>query len=232
MNSLVCLAQQHVLIYLSYQRSAYLFWMKKRIEKRENLTSVCLMSGLTKEAWDGCEAINMERLDQSTELTKLFAILDQHFKYDERTEIPNLFEKLFAPTWRQNDQTLIEYVTTVDQRFRQLRELEVEHPSFNIEECDECHVNYIEARRHMNTLRMSSGVFPMCCSGRHLSALHVQRPWRTASPRRHDDHRKDVEKEQVDPEAAPAKKNKIWQKNCFTVTETVSVALHSLSEMW
>ena len=57
---------------------AYFFWMRKRLEKRENDTLVCLMSRLTKEAWDFCEAITTKKFDQSTELTKHFAILDQH----------------------------------------------------------------------------------------------------------------------------------------------------------
>ena len=38
--------------YKSSRRRACLFKMEKRIEKRGSETLVCLMSGLTKEAWD------------------------------------------------------------------------------------------------------------------------------------------------------------------------------------
>ena len=72
--------------------------MKKRSEKRENETMVCLMSGLTNEAWTAVRRSSTKKLDQPTALSKLFATLDQH-KCGERTELPNLFDELFTQMW-------------------------------------------------------------------------------------------------------------------------------------
>ena len=52
----------------------------------------------------------MEKIDQSSELSKRFAILDQQLKYDECAELPNLpnlFEDmLFTQMRRQKDPAL------------------------------------------------------------------------------------------------------------------------------
>ena len=51
--------------------------------------------------------------------------------------------------------------------------------SFNIEEYDECHMNYANE----SSAYEQRFLLPDCCSSRHISALHVQRAWRTEEQR-------------------------------------------------
>ena len=115
--------------YKDYRCRAKLYITRRKIEKKENEALVQLLSGLTKEAWDCCESLNMDDLEKATELVKFWEIMDRNFKYDERTEVPNLFEELFTHMWRQKDQNLMEYVTLVEKKFRKLKEVEITLPS-------------------------------------------------------------------------------------------------------
>ena len=109
--------------YKDYRRRAKLFIQRKRIEKKVNEALVHILSGLTKEAWDCVEELDMESLEEESQLEAIWDIMDRNFKYDERTEVPTLFEELFTQMWRQRDQTLMEYTTQVEKKIRKLKEV-------------------------------------------------------------------------------------------------------------
>ena len=87
--------------YKDYRRRAKLYINRRKMEKTENEALVQLLSGLTKEAWDCCESLNMDDLEKATERVKFWEIMDRSFKYDKRTEVPSLFEELFTHVERK-----------------------------------------------------------------------------------------------------------------------------------
>ena len=88
--------------------------------------SVVVRSDKGSVGW--CEYLGMDKLDTADEFRKLWESMGKNSKYDECTEVPNLFDELVTHMWMQTNHKFMECVTMADKKFRMLKEAKVVLP--------------------------------------------------------------------------------------------------------
>ena len=72
--------------------------MSMKLDGKQKQTAVTLRGALTSLAWDACEspAGTPEQLEADGSVDKLLKLLDQRFKYNKATELPEVVEEYFS----------------------------------------------------------------------------------------------------------------------------------------
>ena len=118
--------------YREYRRRVQVYHLRMRLEDREKLVGLNLLSGLSGAAWEAVEHIDVLGGDAEKGDPKLIASilkeLDLRFKYDARTELPTAFENFFYRASRKPRETLLDYLNRMRKLTNSLKEHDVELP--------------------------------------------------------------------------------------------------------
>ena len=99
-------------LYAEYRKRAKLYNMRCKLEGKEKLVAVMLISNLTGRAWDACSELleDSNKLESDTAFDILIALLDARFKFDERTELPTAFENYFYKGGRRGKENFFDFI--------------------------------------------------------------------------------------------------------------------------
>ena len=170
--------------YREYRKRALLFRTRMRLERKENLTAVLLLSSLSGTAWETVETLadDPDNLESAAAFDKLLALLDVRFKFDAKTELPDAFEAYFYKSERKPKETMFDYVNRFVQLTRRVGE-------FNIKLPDEVQGWMLMRKAGLTTEQRQ---LIMAQVGTNLAFAQVSQVLQTTLGQQHttDDHRK------------------------------------------
>ncbi|CAK0858250.1 unnamed protein product [Prorocentrum cordatum] len=87
-----------------------------------------IMNSLQGEAAEATEDIDLDQLESEGAFKPLFQVLDEHYKYDNQTELPARTDQFFGKFARQDKETMKLYCLRHKRELRKLKEVGMEIP--------------------------------------------------------------------------------------------------------
>jgi hypothetical protein len=96
--------------YRDWRKRINLYHQKMVLAKRKGESILNIVGSLTGFAWRLVEDFDVAKAEEDNAFQDLLKLLDQHFEYDSRVQIPSDFDGYFGLS-RRAGQTLLSFVT-------------------------------------------------------------------------------------------------------------------------
>ena len=115
--------------YREWRARIHLYYKKMQLQKKPVEGIINILTTMTGTAWKQLEP-QADALSEDKEgFSKLIAVLDRTFKYDDRVEQPRAFEKFFYSLSRRPDQTLMSYCADHREALREVQKHNISLPA-------------------------------------------------------------------------------------------------------
>ena len=105
--------------YREWRKRISLYHQKMVLSKRNGESILNILGSLTGAAWRLVEDFDIALAEKETAFQDILKILDKHFQYDERVQLPSDFDAYFGLSRRQG-QTLLSYVSDHEDQLKKL----------------------------------------------------------------------------------------------------------------
>ena len=105
--------------YCEWRKRISLYHQKMVLSKRNGESILNILGSLTGAAWRLVEDFDIALAEKETAFQDILKILDKHFQYDERVQLPSDFDAYFGLSRRQG-QTLLSYVSDHEDQLKKL----------------------------------------------------------------------------------------------------------------
>jgi len=99
-----------------------------KLSKRPGESVLNIVGSLTGSAWRLLEDFDIADAEKETAFQDILKILDKHFQYDDRVQLPSDFDSYFGLV-RKQGQTLLNYVTDHDDQLKKLERHGIQLPA-------------------------------------------------------------------------------------------------------
>ena len=106
-----------------------IYYRKMSLAKKQREAVLNLLGSLTGTAWKLVEDFDQDTAEDADSFQKLLGMLDMSFQYDAKTELPADFAAYFEYQGRRSGQTILQYITEMDEHFRKLEKHGVQLPT-------------------------------------------------------------------------------------------------------
>ena len=130
---LQCKRQLHTAVlrtakYKEWRKRISLYHYKRKLAKRPGESVLNIIGSLTGSAWRLLEDFDIADAEKETAFPDVLKILDKHFQYDDRVQLPSDFDAYFGLS-RKQGQTLLNYVTDHDDQLKKLERHGIQLPA-------------------------------------------------------------------------------------------------------
>ena len=141
--------------YKEWRKRISLYHYKMKLAKRPGESVLNIIGSLTGSAWRLLEDFDVADAEKETAFQDILKVLDKHFQYDDRVQLPADFDAYFGLSRRQG-QTILNYVTDHDDQLKKLERHGIQLPA----EVQGWHLlrkcNLTKEQRQMITLKAPS----------------------------------------------------------------------------
>ena len=114
--------------YKEWRKRIHIYHRKMTISKRSGESLLNIIGSLTGTAWRLLEDFDLETAEKPESFNAVIKILDGHFEYDSRVQLPSDFDGYFGLQRRQG-QTLLSYVSDHTEMHKKLEKHGVSLPT-------------------------------------------------------------------------------------------------------
>ena len=114
--------------YKEWRKRILIYHKKMQLTKRGGESILNLIGSLQGAAWRLLEDFNLDEAEKPDAMDRILKVLDSHFEYDQRVQLPSDFDGYFSLHRRQN-QTLLSYVSDHTEQYRKLEKHKMSLPS-------------------------------------------------------------------------------------------------------
>ena len=100
--------------YKEWRKRIQLYYHKMVLGKRRGEAILSIVGSLTGTAWRLVEDFDVTKAEEESAFDGLLKLLDGHFQYDDRVQLPVDFDNYFSLT-RKPNQTLLSFVSDHDE---------------------------------------------------------------------------------------------------------------------
>ena len=105
--------------YKEWRKRISLYHQKMVLAKRAGESVLNIVGSLTGSAWRLVEDFDIAHAEKETAFADILKLLDKHFQYDDRVQLPSDFDAYFGLSRRQG-QTLLSYVSDHEDQLKKL----------------------------------------------------------------------------------------------------------------
>ena len=105
--------------YKEWRKRISLYHQKMVLAKRSGESILHIVGSLTGSAWRLVEDYDIAQAEKETAFSDLLKLLDKHFQYDGRVQLPSDFDAYFSLS-RRHGQTLLSYVSDHEDQLKKL----------------------------------------------------------------------------------------------------------------
>ena len=105
--------------YKEWRKRISLYHQKMVLSKRAGESVLNIVGSLTGSAWRLVEDFDIAHAEKETAFADILKLLDKHFQYDDRVQLPSDFDAYFGLSRRQG-QTLLSYVSDHEDQLKKL----------------------------------------------------------------------------------------------------------------
>ena len=105
--------------YKEWRKRISLYHQKMVLSKRSGESILNIVGSLTGSAWRLVEDYDIAQAEKDTAFPDLLKLLDKHFQYDDRVQLPSDFDAYFGLS-RRHGQTLLSYVSDHEDQLKKL----------------------------------------------------------------------------------------------------------------
>ena len=113
--------------YKEWKKRMQFYYHKMVLSKRRGEAILSIVGSLTGTAWRLVEDFDVSKAEEESAFDGLLKLLDGHFQYDDRVQLPVDFDNYFSLT-RKPNQTLLSFVSAHDEYHRKLEKHNVTLP--------------------------------------------------------------------------------------------------------
>lgn len=113
--------------YKEWRKRITLYHQKMVLGKRRGEAILNIVGSLTGTAWRLVEDFDVSKAEDESSFAELLKLLDGHFQYDDRVQLPADFDGYFGLS-RKPNQTLLSFVSDHDECHRKLEKHNVSLP--------------------------------------------------------------------------------------------------------
>ena len=113
--------------YKEWRKRIQLYYHKMVLGKRRGEAILSIVGSLTGTAWRLVEDFDVSKAEEASAFDNLLKLLDSHFQYDDRVQLPVDFGNYFSLS-RKPNQTLLSFVSDHDEYHRKLEKHNVALP--------------------------------------------------------------------------------------------------------
>ena len=115
--------------YKEWRKRITIYYRKMSLAKKQGEAVLNLLGALTGTAWKLVEHFDLDTAEDADSFQKRLGALDMSFQYDAKTELPSDFAAYFEYQGRRSGQTILQYITEMDERLRKLEKHGVQLPT-------------------------------------------------------------------------------------------------------
>ena len=114
--------------YKEWRKRITLYHHKMKLAKRPGESVLNIIGSLTGSAWRLLGDFDIADAEKETAFQDILKVLDKHFQYDDRVQLPSDFDAYFGLS-RKPGQTLLNYVTDHDDQLKKLERHGIQLPA-------------------------------------------------------------------------------------------------------